>query len=67
MPGSRQQPKLFRLAGSGEIPQTVVSGHNGIAPLVNDQQWPWADLADDLHWANAIDVDSRSIVRECDR
>lgn len=28
---------------------------------------PWADLADDLHGANAIDVDSRSITRECDR
>ena len=67
VPGSWYQPKLLRLAGGGEIPQTVVHGHDCIARFVNDQQRSRADLADDLHGSDAIDVNSRSVIGDRDR
>jgi hypothetical protein len=46
---TRYKPKLFRLPGGSEIPQTIISRYNKIALFVNNQQGPRADFANDIH------------------
>ncbi len=63
---SRHQPEILGLAGSSEVPQAVIDRNHRIVGLVNDQQRSRAYFAYHIHRADAIDIDSCSIVGYCD-
>jgi len=61
------QPKLFWLAGCGEVPDAIVYRYGGVAGLVNNQQRPGADFANDVHGAHTTHVNVRSEIGDADR
>ena len=65
--GARHQPQLLWLAGRSEVPEAIVYRHDGIAILVDNQQRPWADLADDVHRSHTIHVNVCSEIGDANR